>query len=168
MSVTRLRFRARAQILVAALALGLASTAIPAPVEAGALPDLVVLAGSTNITVHAGGTFAHVYWVNNVGGGPAAAGVVSTFTLPAGFEVRAISYSSPNLWVCAHKKPTTAACTNQAIMPPGQYPTRIRVDVRAPTTPGSYVGVSKVNPDDEVAESNEENNQLATTINVVP
>jgi hypothetical protein len=67
MAVTRLRFWTRAPTLVAALAFGLVNTAIPAPVEAGALPDLAVLNGSTNITVRVGDTFAHIYWVNNVG-----------------------------------------------------------------------------------------------------
>jgi hypothetical protein len=164
------RRRATALSVLVAAVLGLAVSTlpvVPAAVAAG-LPDLAVQTGSTHITVKAGQPFTHVFYVNNIGEGSAAAGaVVVTSGFPNGFTINKVTYTGPSGWGCTHTA-TLARCTNRTVLPPGLYSTRIRIDATASSVVETREAISSIDPGNVIIESNEGNNRLRTALNVVP
>jgi subtilase family serine protease len=163
------RHASRAVAIAASLTLGLAAAIMPVarPAEAADKADLTIPTGSTSITVRAGQAFTHIFYVKNIGTADAQAGVTMAAAMPLSATVTQVSADGPILWNCTHIQ-AVGWCSARTALPGGYYPTRIRVDVTAPTTPGTYQITSVADSADIVDESNENNNVLHTTLTVTP
>lgn len=135
----------------------------------GNAPDLTLnKTGPTSVAT--GANFDYVLTVNNLGNANTS-NVKVVDTLPAGVTLQASPFETTSLFTClpSGANPITVTCTGGAVNA-GQNAT-IKIHAVAPAAAGQITNTAIVDPDQQIAESNELNNSSAavnTSVTTAP
>ena len=159
-------------VLAALLAAALTSFTAQPSSAATPQPDLEIPQYTLTTNVQPGDNTSYRFFVRNVGQVQAPAGVQVTFTAPTGFTIASAFSTNGIPFHCTHTA-TLATCVSQSGMPTDPESVRLGIGassffiaMQASRTPGLYKVGARIDPGNQVAESNEGNNLLQNAYRV--